>query len=346
MVALRLVLGLALVASVSAHGQLNYPPSTRQGLLGKTTSGNLQAGGYCEQPWHTQPTHRGQFWPNGACMMFSQPSDQQPTAAIIPGPPTLNASRFRTVNVNVSSGLTDWTRIMPWRSPGAAPVLGSGCGVAGGGAVWNQNGGWAPEGMAQGADAVTLPKGTPTVWKAGSTVEVAWAVWTNHGGGYQYRICKDEPGQVTEACFQATPLKFAGKVQWLHHINGSRFEIPLVKVTEGVTPAGSEWARNPFPECHDSQTCTEAPRTCQNYMGMGDTCHKFAFPEPLPNTHGLGHSNSSKGGMDGFHDYSIVDKVVVPKHLPAGDYLLSWRWDCEQSAQIWQNCADVRIEIE
>lgn len=36
--------------------------------------------------------------------------------------------------------------------------------------------------------------------------------------------------------------------------------------------------------------------------------------------------------------------MEVPNDLPSGDYLLSWRWDCEQSAQVWQNCADVRIE--
>ena len=32
-----------------------------------------------------------------------------------------------------------------------------------------------------------------------------------------------------------------------------------------------------------------------------------------------------------------------PAGRAAGDYLLSWRWDCEQTNQIWQNCADVRI---
>ena len=40
---------------------------------------------------------------------------------------------------------------------------------------------------------------------------------------------------------------------------------------------------------------------------------------------------------------NIVDKVIVPKYLAAGEYLLSWRWDAEQSNQIWQNCADVTI---
>ena len=34
---------------------------------------------------------------------------------------------------------------------GSAPVLGSGCGVAGGGDTFNGNGGWPPSGMTQGA---------------------------------------------------------------------------------------------------------------------------------------------------------------------------------------------------
>mmetsp|Transcript_23878 Transcript_23878/g.64045 ORF Transcript_23878/g.64045 Transcript_23878/m.64045 type:complete len:95 (+) Transcript_23878:1102-1386(+) len=44
--------------------------------------------------------------------------------------------------------------------------------------------------------------------------------------------------------------------------------------------------------------------------------------------------------------YSIVDVVKVPSDLEPGEYLLSWRWDCEQSHQIWQNCADVRIVVD
>lgn len=39
----------------------------------------------------------------------------------------------------------------------------------------------------------------------------------------------------------------------------------------------------------------------------------------------------------------ISDEVVIPKTLPPGKYVLSWRWDCEETAQVWQNCADVNI---
>jgi hypothetical protein len=39
----------------------------------------------------------------------------------------------------------------------------------------------------------------------------------------------------------------------------------------------------------------------------------------------------------------ISDMVLIPKDLVPGDYVLSWRWDCEETAQIWSNCADVTV---
>ena len=39
----------------------------------------------------------------------------------------------------------------------------------------------------------------------------------------------------------------------------------------------------------------------------------------------------------------ISDHVLLPKDLAPGAYVLGWRWDCEETAQIWQNCADVEI---
>ena len=31
--------------------------------------------------------------------------------------------------------------------------------------------------------------------------------------------------------------------------------------------------------------------------------------------------------------------------LAAGDYVLGFRWDCEETAQIWSSCADVSIGV-
>ena len=144
-----------LVPRVLGHGQITYPPSTSHG-------GSLAEAGRCDST---------------ACMWFSQPTS-------IPGPPTVNERRHRTFNVDVSSGTRDWSRTMPWRAPGTAPILGSGCGTSGGGPVPLANGGKAAPSMPpQGSDGVHLPRQPPTEWRRGSVQEVAWAINANHGGG-------------------------------------------------------------------------------------------------------------------------------------------------------------------
>ena len=62
------------------------------------------------------------------------------------------------------------------------------------------------------------------------------------------------------------------------------------------------------------------------------------FKPPLPGLSGFVHNSTAP--IDGFN---IVDLVEIPESLSPGKYLLSWRWDCEQSPQIWQNCADIEI---
>jgi hypothetical protein len=86
---------------------------------------------------------------------------------------------------------------------------------------------------------------------------VAMGVWANHGGGYSYRLCKNVPGKVSEQCFQDTPLKFAeDDVQWLQHINGTRYQIAMTKFT---SPAGTEWARIPYVTLSSSSALRPGP---------------------------------------------------------------------------------------
>ena len=35
--------------------------------------------------------------------------------------------------------------------------------------------------------------------------------------------------------------------------------------------------------------------------------------------------------------------VQLPKDLPAGEYVLGFRWDCEATSQVWASCADVTL---
>ena len=48
-------------------------------------------------------------------------------------------------------------------------------------------------------------------------------------------------------------------------------------------------------------------------------------------------------GMWGPFNVEIVDTVALPADLPSGEYVLGWRWDCEESNQIWTSCSDVTI---
>lgn len=39
----------------------------------------------------------------------------------------------------------------------------------------------------------------------------------------------------------------------------------------------------------------------------------------------------------------IVDQVLIPQGLEPGAWVLGFRWDCEESNQVWQSCSDVTI---
>jgi len=303
---------------------LTLPPSTRHG-------GQLALGGSCR---------------NGACYWFSN--------NVMTGEETLPVEARSVTN----GGTPDVFSGSPWRAPGTAPVYGNGCGVAGGGPLPFANGGTPPGGVAQGMDGLDLPEMAPTTWQIGSTVEVAWAIAANHGGGYQYRLCKKSDG-VSEECFKRTQLKFSGNTSFImNHLGEILNEYPMTK----VTLAGGEWARDPIPGC---KSCEDAQATCGNPL----------TPVPMNETGG-GHSDpwetqvecygaccgsvSSKqsgvcpdgtefypavSGHSGFGknipEWSMMDRVVIPEGLEEGEYLLGWRWDCEESTQVWQNCADL-----
>lgn len=243
----------------------------------------------------------------------------------------------------------------PWRYPGSAPVENA-CGLNGGGYVDGPcgTGGRAFFGFHQGYKGTEVaPLLKKTTWIAGSEVEVGFGITANHGGGYQYRLCKVKEStanitaEATEECFQKIPLAFVGDKQWIQFGNGmdtnNRTEIPAVRVTEGVLPKGSTWTRNPIPACND------IPRL----GGHNHQCAGPMFPPPVPGVFGFGPGACASGVAPCTLEemasrsmpFGIVDKVKVPD-VPPGDYILSFRWDCEQLPQVWSNCADVKIRLQ
>eukprot|EP00927_Polykrikos_kofoidii_P002024 TRINITY_DN10776_c0_g1_i1.p1 TRINITY_DN10776_c0_g1~~TRINITY_DN10776_c0_g1_i1.p1 ORF type:complete len:333 (-),score=52.61 TRINITY_DN10776_c0_g1_i1:63-1061(-) len=248
---------------------------------------------------------------------------------MIPGEPTIKSEdQLLTYKDSCGEGVAacctfkgfpacDWTRKHPWRSPGTAPVH-SPCGVDGGNPRGcpegsDSTGACPGGGFGHGIDGRSMPGNTkPAEWTIGGVADVAWGAKANHGGGYSYRLCKksSDYAHLTEECFQKNVLQFHGNKQWIQD-KTSKTEIQAIRT------ADSHWTRNPIPAC--------------GQYGTGD-CSKPQFKPPA-------------AGVVGFNNlrWNVVDKVDVPGDLHEGDYVVSWRWDCEQTTQVWSACGDVKL---
>ena len=212
----------------------------------------------------------------------------------------------------------------PWRYPGNAPVFDS-CGVAGGGPKWIPtqlsfiDTVYAKQGDL--GSKVLPPAPTGVVWHAGSNVNATWTIRANHGGGYQYRLCPSK-AVLNEECFRALPLPFTEEMVLMWG-DGSTMAIKGTYLREGTVPAGSVWAMNPLPYS-DNGTAVSFPPPCEETVSR--------------------HANDT-GKCSGRFPYatSIIDTLTVPVGTAPGPYVLQLRYDCEATAQIWTNCADIEI---
>lgn len=290
--------------------------------------------------------------------------------------PTLHSKHLRTYKDFF--GLDVAYVHTPWRAPGFAPVYDP-CGTAGGVPVGVDPGpaNPPPTGVKQGLSYQDLPEmpGVKTQWLAGSVQDVAWGINANHGGGYAYRLCRKAAGtKATEECFQQNHLEFVGDESWIQFGDdeSNRTAIPAVRTAEGTNPSGSQWTKNPIPACGGfdgggiptkllHKTPCKDPQFEPPLQDVIKPHPKFA---PLPGLYGFGmghctsiapHKNGTLTPGEGactpeehafWHarfNFNIIDKVKIPENLSPGDYLLSFRWDVEQTPQIWTNCADVTI---
>jgi len=220
----------------------------------------------------------------------------------------------------------------PWNSPGSAPVFGNGCGVNGGNPYGCLKGGSRRRGEVLGqccgkpgtGDCGGYSKGKPaiehyqdnlfgtpavTTWKRGQDAEVYWTSNGYHRGGYAYRLCKVPKGQfwkVTEECFQKGHLNFSGKTSWLSWK-------PWIS-----KPEYFQWSFIPM----------DLITTRIGTTPKGSEWAKINIPKDL----------------DTGDWWAFKDLVEVPGSLARGDYVLSFRWDCLESPQIWNACANIRIE--
>jgi hypothetical protein len=133
--------------------------------------------------------------------------------------PTVCDPRHFIVNVNATcGGPDDYFCCSPWRAPGTAPVFDS-CGVASGHrglrpllhgeTLGGQYRNTSHTKLGDAGSEVPPAMRFGTVWQAGSTVTVSWAITANHGSGYQYNLARPS-WPLTEQAFQRTPFASSG----------------------------------------------------------------------------------------------------------------------------------------
>ncbi len=83
----------------------------------------------------------------------------------------------------------------------------------------------------------------------------------------------------------------------------------------------------------DKATCTNK-NECLWYESKSE-CYAGNAPKEGD---GFG-GNKAKKGIDA--NWNIVDEVIAPSEN--GEYILQWRWDNEQTPQIWTTCADIVV---
>jgi hypothetical protein len=188
--------------------------------------------------------------------------------------------------------------------------------------------------------------------------------------------CKSRPttegpaeSELTEACFQANHLEFVQDKQRLLFSNGTTLGISdkSVYVSEGTSPEGSTWTRIATPSgglgprcsCDMDNNYHPGDFACGCKVGeQRDSCQtpgncSSGQCEPCPETEGSDCSRCGNTGALAFEapcdrncmsqDPSIVDVVKVPNVKP-GKYVVGFRYDCDATAQVWSNCADILIE--
>ena len=154
------------------------------------------------------------------------------------------------------------------------------------------------------------PDAPTTEWRAESVQEVAWFLPNDtHGGGYSYRLCRlpaEGISGLTEECFKEGHLEFSGTKQWIYYGNEYIESDSKVEVNATRINEGT------FP-----------PRSMW-------TAVPFQYPDDQIFQQSELHGH-------------VVDKVKIPSSLEPGEYVLSFRWDCKCTSQVFNSCANIQV---
>ena len=139
--------------------------------------------------------------------------------------------------------------------------------------------------------------------------------------------------ELTEECFRSNPVQFAGDSK-LMMANGTMLPLVSTFVESWAHGTASTWQMLPIPMSHDY--CTPGAASAPNCDAHGN-----APGLPFPSQCG---DSCPEGGCPGLSqlqcsgewitNITLYDQLQVPEGLQPGAWVLSFRWDCESSAQV------------
>merc|ERR1711939_1138587 len=157
-----------------------------------------------------------------------------------------------------------------------------------------------------------------------------------------------------ERCFQSNHLTFANSNSTIHFDDNSHADITIAGKI--YTPEdGRQWKLSPIPGCacdnglscggkEDSlrgSSCSYPEATTYSHKGSATpACPTGTQFEPQFTQFTQGYLTEF-AGQPGANAFTVMDEVNVP-NVP-GEYVLGWRWDCEETDQVWASCADIVI---
>lgn len=139
-------------------------------------------------------------------------------------------------------------------------------------------------------------------------------------------------------CFEATTLEWVPDSQKVQF----RDDICTYARTDPLTKVGKDdhvWRSTPIPDKGQVSSGNEGRCTWGSVVGFSSVVAKERF------TASFGASDVCDYGphQRSTKNWHVIDQVQIPGSLPAGEYLLGWRWDAYMADQMWTGCADVQI---
>lgn len=157
-------------------------------------------------------------------------------------------------------------------------------------------------------------------YTAGDVVDVEWCVsdLADHGGIYSYRLCTDD----------ALVAKFTDKT----HVPTSEEMTQLESCFQkGILKCGDVPGQNcpVHPDCQSGWGC----ETATDWFNCG------------PKDNGRCESKGTKGNCYSHKGPGTLlkDRVKLPAGYSSEHTLMGFRWDSEDTPQLWLHCADIAI---